>query len=189
MLEANETILSSMPSISINEASEVVIESNVSINGLLAIGKNTRLRSGTYIEGPVLIGECCDIGPNCYIRGSTSVGDRVRIGNAVELKNSIVMDGTHIGHLSYVGDSVIGRDCNFGAGTKTANLRLDGNSIPVMDKGDLLDSGRRKLGVILGDGVKLGINCSLDCGMMLDAGTCVPPHTLVNRDWNMKTVR
>ncbi len=188
MLDANETILSRMPSISINETSEIVIEPNVSIHGPLAIGKNTRLRSGTYTEGPVLFGEGYDIGPNCYIRASTSVGDRVRIGNAVEVKNSIVMDDTHIGHLSYVGDSVIGRDCNFGAGTKTANLRLNGNNIPIMVKEDILDSGRRKLGVILGDGVKLGINCSLDCGIMLDAGTCVPPHTLVDRGWNMKTL-
>lgn len=72
------------------------------------------------------VGNLCllesDIGPNCYIRPHTSIGKNVRIGNACEIKNSVIMDKTHIGHLSYVGNSVIGEDCNLGAGTTVRQL-------------------------------------------------------------------
>ena len=95
-------------------------------------------------------------------------GTYMRIGNAVEIKNCIIMDGTHIVHLSYVGDSVLGRHCNFGAGTKVANLRHDGKNVNVMVKGKVVDSGRRKLGVIMGDDVHTGINTSINIGVMLE---------------------
>jgi len=183
LLAANEAVLARESREWRKDEIDGVVEPNVHAHGPVAVGENTRLRSGTYIEGPVLIGEDCDIGPNCYIRGATSIGDRVRIGNAVEVKNSVIMDGTHVGHLSYVGDSVVGPECNFGAGTKTANLRLDGENVPVTARGETVDSGRRKLGAILGDGVSLGINCSLDCGVVLEAGAGIPPHTLVDRNW------
>ncbi|MDD4250213.1 MAG: sugar phosphate nucleotidyltransferase, partial [Methanosarcina sp.] len=153
LLKANEHLLKDLKG-----SCEGTVEPNATIKGEVAIGKGTLIRNGSYIEGPVVIGENCDIGPNCFIRPSTAIGNRVRIGNAVELKNTIVMEGTHVGHLSYVGDSVIGRRCNFGAGTKVANLRHDGKNIKVILKGRILDSGRRKLGVIMGDDVHTGIN-------------------------------
>ena len=77
----------------------------------------------------MIIGEGCEIGPNCYIRPSTTIGDDCHIGAAVEVKNSIIMKGTKVPHLNYVGDSVIGEGCNLGAGTKIANLRLDKKNI------------------------------------------------------------
>ena len=140
------------------------------------------IRSGAYIEGPVKIGKDCTIGPNCYIRPSTSIGDRVYIGNGVEIKNSIIGDDTRIGHLSYVGDSVIGNGCNFGAGTKVANLRHDGKNIKVMLKGELVDTGRRKLGVIMGDHVHTGINTSINTGVMIDPGSTTLPGEVVMRN-------
>ena len=75
-----------------------------------------------------------DVGPNCFIRAGTSLGRNVRVGNACEIKNSVVMDGTHVGHLSYVGDSMFGEKCNLGAGTITANLRFDDGVIKMMIK-------------------------------------------------------
>lgn len=81
--------------------------------------------NGSYIEGPVIIGEECKIGPNCYIRPYTSIGDKCHIGNACEIKNSIIMNNSNIPHQNYVGDSIIGENCNLGAGTKIANLRFD----------------------------------------------------------------
>lgn len=127
----------------------------------------------------MVIGDYCDIGPNCFIRPSTAIGNKVRIGNAVEVKNTIVMEGTHIGHLSYVGDSVIGRRCNFGAGTKVANLRHDGKNIKVMLKGRIIDSGRRKLGVIMGDDVHTGINTSINIGVVMGKGRATVPGEVV----------
>lgn len=158
---------------------EGTIEPNVILKGEVAIGKGTLIRSGSYIEGPVVIGKDCDIGPNCFIRPSTAIGNHVRIGNAVEVKNSIVMEDTHVGHLSYVGDSVIGRGCNFGAGTKVANLRHDGKNIKLMVRGRIVDTGRRKLGVIMGDDVHTGINTSINTGVMMKKGRFTYPGEFI----------
>ncbi|MCX6677601.1 MAG: sugar phosphate nucleotidyltransferase [Methanothrix sp.] len=146
------------------------VEPGAILKGNISIGRGTVVRSGAYIVGPVLIGEECDIGPNCYIRPTTCLGDKVRIGNAVEVKNSAIMSCSKIGHLSYVGDSVIGESCNFGAGTVCSNLRHDKGNIKSYSKGERVDSGRRKLGVIMGEGVMTGINTSIYPGTVIQSG-------------------
>lgn len=155
------------------------IEPYATLKGNVAVGEGTIIRNGAYIMGPVVIGKNCDIGPNCFIRPFTSIGDGVRIGNAVEVKNCIVMNRTHIGHLSYVGDSVIGEGCNFGAGTKVANLRHDGRTIMMELSGKRFDSGRRKLGVIMGDNVHTGINSMINVGATVASGTCIDPGEFI----------
>lgn len=174
LLAANEFFLIGMIPESRGE-----IEPFATIKGKVSIGENSIIRNGAYIVGPVIIGKDCDIGPNCYIRPGTSIADKVRIGNAVEIKNSIIMSGTHIGHLSYVGDSIIGERCNFGAGTKVANLRHDGRTIRVRIKGSLLDSGRRKLGTIMGDDVHTGINSMINVGVVIESGSMIAPGELI----------
>lgn len=174
LLKANEYLLRGLEG-----SCEGIVEPNATIKGQVEIGKGTLIRNGSYIEGPVIIGENCDIGPNCYIRPSTAIGNNARIGNAVEIKNTIIMENTHVGHLSYVGDSVIGRRCNFGAGTKVANLRHDGKNIKVMMKDKILDSGRRKLGVIMGDDVHTGINTSINTGVIMEKGRYTYPGGIV----------
>ncbi len=161
---------------------EGVVEDGVSINGPVWIKKGAKIRSGVYIEGPVVIGENADIGPNCYIRASTCLGDRTRVGNACEVKNSIIGEGTHAAHLSYIGDSIIGKDCNLGAGTITANLRFDKTNIEVTIKGDRMDSGRRKLGVIMGDNVQTGINVNIHPGVVVGSDSWIAPGITVQRD-------
>ena len=174
LLKANEGLLKELKG-----SCEGEVEPNVTIKGEVAIGKGTIIKNGAYIEGPVIIGENCEIGPNCYIRPSTAIGNRAKVGNAVEIKNTIMMEGTHVGHLSYVGDSVIGKRCNFGAGTKVANLRHDGKNIKVKVKGKVIDSGRRKLGVIMGDDVHTGINTSINIGVMMEKDNCTRPGETV----------
>jgi bifunctional UDP-N-acetylglucosamine pyrophosphorylase/glucosamine-1-phosphate N-acetyltransferase len=92
------------------------------------------------------------------------------------------MDRTHVGHLSYIGDSVIGADCNIGAGTITANLRFDDLPIKVTVKGERVDSRKRKLGAFLGDRVKTGINVSLYPGVKVGPNSWIAPHAVVSRD-------
>ncbi len=174
LLKANEYLLKGLEG-----SCEGTVEPNATIKGEVVIGKGTLIRNGSYIEGPVIIGENCDIGPNCFIRPSTAIGNHVRVGNAVEIKNTIIMTDTHVGHLSYVGDSVIGHRCNFGAGTKVANLRHDGKNIKVMIKNRILDSGRRKLGVIMGDDVHTGINTSINIGTIMEKGRYTYPGEVV----------
>lgn len=159
-----------------------VVEDGVTINGPVWVKKGARIRSGVYIEGPVVIGENADVGPNCYIRSATCLGDNTRVGNACEVKNSILGDGTHAGHLNYIGDSVIGANCNFGAGSITANLRFDNSNIEVTINATRMDSKRRKLGVIMGDNVKIGINVNIHPGVVIGSDTWIAPGITVQRD-------
>lgn len=152
------------------------------IDGKVTIGAGTRLLPGVYIEGNVVIGRDCKIGPNCYLRGNTSIGDHCHVGQAVEIKNSILLDRTNVGHLGYVGDSVLGSGVNFGAGTTTSNLRHDGAHHRSMVAGKLVDTGRRKFGCIVGDGVHTGINTSIYPGRNLFPGTSTRPGEVVSRD-------
>ena len=158
------------------------VENGAHLLGPVAVAETARIRSGAYIEGPVFIDEGSDIGPNCYIRPNTSIGKNVRVGNACEIKNSIIMDGTHVGHLSYVGDSILGENCNLGAGTIMANYRLDGRTVKMIVKDKVVDSGRRKLGAILGDNVKTGINALLMPGVKVGTNSWVGPNFTVHRD-------
>jgi len=164
------------------------IENGAHLVGPVTVAETARIRSGAYIEGPALIDEESDIGPNCYIRSYTCIGKKVRIGNACEIKNSIIMDNVHIGHLSYVGDSILGENCNLGAGTITANYRLDGGTIKMVVKDRVVDSGRAKLGAVLGDNVKAGINALFMPGVKVGCNSWVGPNVVVHRDVAADTV-
>lgn len=152
------------------------------------VGEGTIIRSGAYIIGPVKIGKNSRIGPNCFIRPYTSIGDNCHIGNAVEVKNSIIMDNSNAPHLNYVGDSIIGENVNLGAGTITANLRHDRGNIKVEIKGRLEDSGRHKLGAIIGHGVKTGINVSIYPGRKIGSGSLIGPGVVVDKNVPPKTI-
>lgn len=156
------------------------VQKYVEIQGPVQIGKKTVVRNGSYIQGPVIIGEDCTIGPNCMLRPSTVIGNGCKIGNAVEVKNSIIMDRSNVPHNNYVGDSIIGQNCNLGAGTKIANLRLDGKNIKAILRGKPVDSGLRKLGVIMGDEVKTGINSSIDPGTIMGENSYLGPNALAS---------
>ncbi len=158
------------------------VEEGVTIHGPVFIGKNSVVRSGCYIMGPVYIGENCDIGPNSFMRKYTSVGNNVSVGNAVELKNSIIMDHTNVNHLSYVGDSIIGSNCNIAAGTNIANLRFDDGNVKIVVKNEKIDSGRRKMGVVFGDGVKTGINSSFNPGVKVGVNSRIGAGVILSKD-------
>jgi len=183
LFEANQRALNQVEPIVEGE-----IEDEVHLIGPITIGEQARIRSGAYIEGPAFIGEHSDIGPNCFIRPYTSIGRNVRIGNACEIKNSIIMDKTHIGHLSYVGDSIIGEECNLGAGTIVANYRFDAKTIKMMIKDEVADTERTKLGVVLGDRVKSGINTLFMPGVKVGNDSWIGPNVIAYRDVAPNTV-
>ncbi len=163
------------------------VEDFVIIKGAVQVGEGTIIKSGTYIEGPVYIGKNCRIGPGAYLRPYTCLGDGCHVGNSSEIKASILLDGASVPHLSYVGDSVIGEKVNFGAGATTANLKLDETNIKMFVKDARVDTGRKKLGSVVGDYTKIGINTSLMPGTtignscLIGAGIVVhgnvPPNT------------
>jgi len=177
VLDATKHVLADL-----NSSIRGTIEDRVTLQGAVVVEEGARVRDGTYIEGPVVVKADADIGPNAYVRGSTVIGEGCRVGNAVEIKNSVMLPGATVGHLSYVGDRVLGANVNFGAGTKVANLRHDDKNVRMLRQGEPVDTGRRKLGVICGDEVKTGINTSLNVGVKLDDGAATDPGETVMED-------
>jgi UDP-N-acetylglucosamine diphosphorylase / glucose-1-phosphate thymidylyltransferase / UDP-N-acetylgalactosamine diphosphorylase / glucosamine-1-phosphate N-acetyltransferase / galactosamine-1-phosphate N-acetyltransferase len=177
VLEANEYLLQEM---------EPTIEGEVSpraeLNGPVHVGKGSVIRGGVVIDGPVYIGENCTVGPNSWLRPGATLYNGCRVGQSCEIKNTILFDGAAVPHLSYAGDTIVGERSNFGAGTITANVRHDGDNVKSMIKGALVDTGRRKLGAIIGDGVHTGINTCLYPGRKLWPGTSTRPGETVLRD-------
>jgi bifunctional UDP-N-acetylglucosamine pyrophosphorylase/glucosamine-1-phosphate N-acetyltransferase len=177
LLAANEHYLGGL-----DPVREGTVEEGATLKGPVAVEDGARVRAGAYVEGPVLVQSGADVGPNAYVRGATTLGPGVRVGNAVEVKNSVLMRETSVGHLSYVGDSVLGAGVNFGAGTVVANLRHDEQPVRMRVKGESVDTGRRKLGVVVGDGAKTGIDTDLNAGVKLGTGTRTGPGETVMRD-------
>lgn len=179
LLEANTSFLEHIPS-----TNEGIIEDGVTLKNTVSVGEGSVIKAGTYIEGPCTIGKNCRIGPHAYIRGATSIGDDCHIGHCSELKNSIIMNGTKIPHFNYIGDSVVGSGCNFGAGTKIANLRHDHTNVRVCGK----DTRRKKFGAVIGDGVQFGINCSINVGTMIGSEAQFAPNTVIEGCIGEKTI-
>ncbi|HOV60697.1 MAG TPA: sugar phosphate nucleotidyltransferase [Candidatus Hydrogenedentes bacterium] len=158
------------------------ISPRAEIHGPVYIGPGTVARAGTVIEGPAWIGPDCRIGPNCWIRPYTTLGRGCVVGHASEVKESVFLDGARAPHQNYVGDSIVGEGVNLGCGTITANLRHDEAAIRSMVQGTLVDTGRKKLGAVIGDGVHTGINTSIYPGRKLWPGVTTPPGAVVDRD-------
>ncbi|OYT58281.1 MAG: hypothetical protein DRO96_00775 [Candidatus Aenigmatarchaeota archaeon] len=146
------------------------------------IEDDVEIRPGVFIQDPVFIGRGSVVGPNSFIRPYSSIGENCRIGNASEIKNSVIMKNTYVSHLSYVGDSIVADNCNIAAGTIFANLRLDDKNIKMNIKGERIDSGRRKLGGVVGSNCKFGINCSIMPGVKIYPNLLIPPHQVITKD-------
>ncbi len=178
LLEANKIEME------VNMKSEVkgVVEEVSYLHGKVYVGEDALIKSGSYVEGPVFIGPGCIVGPNAYLRAYTVLVKNVKVGSSCEVKNSVIMEGTKIPHHNYVGDSIIGRNCNFGAGTKVANLRFDRQNVKVKIKGQKVDTGLKKFGAVIGHNVQTGINVSIYPGIKIGSNSVVGPGTLVYDD-------
>ena len=174
LLDANKYLLSKM------EAKTGDIE-NSTIDGKVIMEKGAKIIN-SYIEGDVYLGENSVIGPNAYIRGPSSIGKNCHIGGATTVKESILFEGVNAKHLSYIGDSVIGSNVNFGSGTQLANFRFDSKVINVLTQRGWVNSGRRKLGAIIGDDVKFGVLSAVMPGKLIGPGSWVHSGVIVNKN-------
>jgi bifunctional UDP-N-acetylglucosamine pyrophosphorylase/glucosamine-1-phosphate N-acetyltransferase len=177
LLEANRVVLSDAEA-----RFDGDVEDGATARDAVVVEEGARILSGAYLEGPVVVREGATVGPNAYVRGPAVIGKDAKVGHAVEVKNSLIMRGASVGHLSYVGDSVLGEDVNFGAGTVVANLRHDGENVRARVKGETVDTERRKFGVAVGDGAKTGINTSLNAGTRIGVGVTTTPGETVTVD-------
>jgi UDP-N-acetylglucosamine diphosphorylase/glucosamine-1-phosphate N-acetyltransferase len=157
------------------------VHEDAELRGPVVVEEDATIEPGVVIEGSVLIRSGASVGPNAYIRGASLIGEDCHVGN-VEVKNSIVMHDTNIPHFSYVGDSLLGPSVNLGAGTQVANLRHDDRDVEQTVKGERVSTGRRKYGVVAGDGAKTGVNTSLSPGVVLSPGATTNPGESVMRD-------
>ena len=151
---------------------------NVGIEGNVCIGENTRIFEGATIKGPCYIGENCIVGNNSLIREYTNLENNVLIGAFAEVTRSIFQEDIHT-HSGYFGDSIFGKGCRLGAGTITANVRIDRGEIKVKIKNEKVKTGLNSLGVIMGENSKTGIHCSLMPGVLIGSNCIVGPNSLV----------
>lgn len=178
LLRMNEEVLALMDESSLlGEVSPLA-----TIDGCIRLGNGSRILPGSVIEGPVVIGPNCQIGPNAYIRGATSIGANCYVGNGAEVKNSIIFNNSYISRQCYVGDSIIGTHVTLGAGTCTENHRHDGRHHISMIQGKPVNTGRLKFGAILGDGVRTGVNTSIEAGVKIGIARTTQPGSYIGKD-------
>ena len=141
------------------------------------IAKDAKISEKATIIGPTIIGHATEVRPGAFIRGAVIVGDGAVIGNSTEIKNAIIFDGVQLPHYNYVGDSILGYKAHLGAGAIISNFKLDHSNIKVRSAGSTVETGLRKFGAILGDGVEVGCNSVIYPGTIIGRGTLVYPLT------------
>lgn len=143
------------------------------------VHKTAKVAPTAYLGGPCIIGPDTEVRHGAFIRGSALVGAGCVVGNSVELKNVILFDGVQTPHYNYVGDSILGYKAHMGAGSITSNVKSDKTHVVVTDGVERIDTGRKKVGAMLGDGVEVGCNSVLNPGSVIGRGSRVYPLSSV----------
>ncbi len=137
------------------------------------VAKSAKVMPSAYLGEYTIIGEETEVRHGAFIRGAALIGDGCVVGNSTEIKNAILFDGVQVPHYNYVGDSVLGYRSHMGAGSIASNFRSDKGNIRVRDGEEVLETGLRKLGTMLGDFAEIG------CGSVLSPGSTVGRHSIV----------
>ena len=143
------------------------------------VAKSAAVFPSAYLGAPCIIGPETEVRHGAFIRGSALVGAHCVVGNSVELKNVILFDNVQVPHYNYVGDSILGYKSHMGAGSITSNVKSDKTLVVVKGDGESIETGRKKFGAILGDGVEVGCNSVLNPGTVLGRRTSVYPTSCV----------
>ena len=143
------------------------IPSGVKIEGEVYIHPSVKLPPFAHIVGPAWIGENTEMRIGCFVRGNVIVGKDCVMGNSCEYKNSMLLDTVQTPHYNYVGDSILGNKSHLGAGVICANLRIDQKDVVLRLPEGSVETGMRKLGLILGDEAEIGCNSVLQPGTIL----------------------
>lgn len=145
------------------------------LRGDVYIAAGATVEPTAMISGPCYIGPGSEVRHGAYIRGNVYVGAKCVVGHTTEVKGSVFFDGAKAGHFAYVGDSVLGRGVNLGAGTKLANFKFTGDDVYYRDpkSKQRVNSGLRKFGALIGDG------CNTGCNAVLYPGSIMLPRTAI----------
>jgi len=147
------------------------ISERVIIEGNVSIGKGSVIEPGAMIIGPTIIGENTLIRQGAYVRANVIIGNNCIIGHASEVKGTIILNNTELSHFNYVGDSLIGSNVLLGAGVKTANVKITGDTIRVTIGGKEYETELVKFGAIVGDEVQVGCNSVFNPGTLVEKRT------------------
>lgn len=143
------------------------------------VGARTTVADTARLHGPALFGEDCDIRPGAYVRGNVLAGDGVVVGNASEVKQAILFSEVQLPHFNYAGDSILGRGAHLGAGAIISNFKSTKENVKVRLQEEVIETGLRKFGAILGDRVEVGCNAVLNPGTLVGMGSIIYPLTSV----------
>lgn len=143
------------------------------------IAKDARVAPSASISGPCIIDEGAEVRHCAFIRADAIVGKGAVVGNSTELKNVVLFDGVQAPHYNYVGDSVLGHKAHLGAGAITSNLKSDKTPVAVHSGAETVDTGRKKVGAMVGDFCEVGCNSVLNPGAVLGRGSMVYPTSCV----------
>ncbi len=143
------------------------------------IAKDAQVRPSAYIHGPCIIGHGTEVRQCAFIRGNALVGEGCVVGNSTELKNVILFDGVQVPHYNYVGDSILGYKAHMGAGSITSNVKSDKTLVVIKEGQTLHETGRKKVGAMLGDCVEVGCNSVLNPGTVIGRNSSVYPLSSV----------
>lgn len=157
------------------------------IEGKVIIEDGATIYEHTVIKGPAYIGKNSVIGKNAQVRQYSYIGNNVVVGFSTDIKNSILYDGVKV-DMCYIGDSIIDEKTHLGAGTITANIRLDKASVKSVVKGKLIDTGAKYFGCIIGRETEIGIHTSIMPGVKIGSHCFIWPKSLVLRDVPDKSV-
>lgn len=162
----------------------VVYAGAVFLDDLVHIAPGAVVEPGVLLKGPTFIGPGTEVRQGAYLRGGCLVGAGCVVGHTTEIKNSIMLDGSKAGHFAYLGDSVLGRGVNLGAGTKLANLKIIKRPYHIKVGDTVFHVARRKFGAILGDDCETGCNSVTNPGTVLGRRCLVAPCTSVPPGWH-----
>lgn len=159
------------------QGASVIMAGAVLVGEKIKLGKGVKVEPGAFIASPAIIGDQTEVRQGAYLRGYCLIGRKCVVGHVTEVKHTIFMDEAKAGHFAYLGDSILGYDVNLGAGTKLANLRFIPGNVPVKTNEGPVDSGLRKFGALLADGVQTGCNSVTNPGTILGKKSILLPNT------------
>ena len=143
------------------------------------VARTAKVYETAVILGPTVIGPGTEVRPGAFLRGNIPVGERCMVGNSTELKNVILFDNVQVPHYNYAGDSILGFRAHMGAGSITSNVKSDKSLVTVRVGIERAETGLKKFGAVLGDGVEVGCNTVLNPGCMVGRGTRIYPLSSV----------
>ena len=143
------------------------------------IAKDAEIFSSAYIGGPCIIDRGAEVRHCAFIRENAIVGKNAVVGNSTELKNVILFDHVQVPHYNYVGDSILGYKAHMGAGAITSNVKSSYGDVAVREPGTVHETGRMKVGAMLGDYAEIGCNSVLNPGTVIGRHTNVYPTSCV----------